>query len=270
MGQGQAGGLFSRATELESVGPDHFRAPVEDGWAIHGNLNGGFLMALAVKAALAGNADHPDPLAVSGHYTGPVVKGEVDMHRRLLAGSRSTSVYSVRLEQSGNLCCFFTVTGTNLDMARGMDLELRTPPALPDIESCRAAQAPDRPVPLEGRLDIQYPPGSCWWEGENAGSGRYECWLRHVDGADPDALSLLLFMDAIPPAVFSLVRRPGWVPTVALSLQVRAHPAPGPVRMRVQTQSVGRGLVEEDTEVWDSSDRLVGLSRQLLKLRHVQ
>ena len=145
-----------------------------------------------------------------------------------------------------------------------------TPPDLPDIEICRSAQPADRPAPLDGRLDIQYPPGNCWWEGENAGTGRYECWLSHADGADADALSLLLFMDAIPPAVFSLVQRPGWVPTVALSLQVRARPAPGPVRMRVQTQSVGRGLVEEDTEVWDSDDRLVGLSRQLLKLRHVQ
>ena len=51
-------------------------------------------------------------------------------------------------------------------------------------------------------------------------------WTRFTDGREPDALSLLFFVDAIPPATL-MIGSTGWVPTLQMSAYVRARPAPG-------------------------------------------
>ena len=54
-----------------------------------------------------------------------------------------------------------------------------------------------------------------------------------------------------------------WTPTVELTAHIRANPAPGWLRCRFSTRFVTAGFLEEDGEVWDSTGRLVGQSRQL-------
>ena len=87
------------------------------------------------------------------------------------------------------------------------------------------------------------------------------------DGAAPDLISLLMFADAMPPPIFTLHGPVGWVPTLDLSVQVRAHPAPGPVQVRSRSRYLTDGVVEEDGEYWDSEGKLVVLSRQTAKVR---
>jgi hypothetical protein len=38
------------------------------------------------------------------------------------------------------------------------------------------------------------------------------------------------------------------------------------LRVRVSTRNLAEGLLEEDAEVWDSSDRLVAQARQLARV----
>ncbi|MGF2075329.1 hypothetical protein, partial [Enterococcus casseliflavus] len=56
---------------------------------------------------------------------------------------------------------------------------------------------------------------------------------------------------------------PSWVPTVELTVHVRATPAPGPLRCRFSSHFVTGGLLSEDGEIWDSTGALVAQSRQL-------
>ena len=79
---------------------------------------------------------------------------------------------------------------------------------------------------------------------------------------DADPLSLLLAVDALPPTAFDLGLK-GWVPTIELTVHIRALPAPGPVRVAITTRNLAGGFLEEDAEIWDSADRLVAQSRQL-------
>lgn len=58
-----------------------------------------------------------------------------------------------------------------------------------------------------------------------------------------------------------------WVPTVELTVQVRAHPAPGPLQARFYSRHLTRGVIEEDGEFWDSAGKLVCISRQTAELR---
>jgi hypothetical protein len=66
--------------------------------------------------------------------------------------------------------------------------------------------------------------------------------------------------------VFNIDAPPGWVPTLELTVHVRAVPVDGPLRVRVRTQFVHGGLFEEDGEYWDAAGTLVAQSRQLALL----
>lgn len=89
-------------------------------------------------------------------------------------------------------------------------------------------------------------------------------WFGLADGREPDPLALLLAVDALPPTAFELGLH-GWVPTLELTVHVRALPAPGPLRVAITTRNLAGGHLEEDAEVWDSDDRLVAQSRQLAR-----
>ena len=77
------------------------------------------------------------------------------------------------------------------------------------------------------------------------------------------SLALLCAVDAFPPTAFNARLPVAWTPTVELTAHVRANPAPGWLRCRFSTRFVTAGFLEEDGEVWDSTGRLVGQSRQL-------
>jgi hypothetical protein len=76
---------------------------------------------------------------------------------------------------------------------------------------------------------------------------------------------LLLAVDALPPVSLDLGLG-GWVPTLELTVHVRARPASGWLRLTHSTRNFAHGYLEEDAEVWDSSGRLVAQSRQLARV----
>ena len=85
-------------------------------------------------------------------------------------------------------------------------------------------------------------------------------------GGSPIALSLLFFIDAIPPATL-MIGSTGWVPTLQMSAYVRARPAPGWLGIRMTAGLVAGGMVDEACVVWDSRGQLVAQSTQLARLR---
>jgi hypothetical protein len=114
------------------------------------------------------------------------------------------------------------------------------------------------------RLDIRLRPGDdAFQRGATTGSASITGWFSFADGRPLDTLALLLVADAFPPPVFNIDMPPGWVPTIELTVHVRAVPAPGPLACRFATRFIQGGYLEEDGELWDSAGRLVAMSRQL-------
>ena len=68
---------FSTATAVRPTGDGRFDATVHDGWDIGGNANGGYLMAIAVRA-MTETIGRP-PLTVTGHYLRPAPAGECEI-----------------------------------------------------------------------------------------------------------------------------------------------------------------------------------------------
>lgn len=221
-------------------------------------------------AAESGGA-HPHPLAVSAHYLSAARPGAAVVHVEVLKRGRATTVMAARLLQDheGEERVRLVVTATYADLTQLSDEVATTAvrPAVPAPEQCiPTSMAPPemkQMVAMLDRFDLLADPATLAWSwGEPSGQGVIQGLFRLGDGVDMDPLGLLLAVDALPPVSFDL-GRPGWAPTLELTVHVRAIPAPGWVQVRHSTRNVAGGYFEEDCEVWDSTGRLVAQSRQL-------
>ncbi len=252
-------------------------AALSGGWTIVRAVNGGYLLAVAARA-LAAELPHHDPFTLTAHYLTPGEPGPAVVRTEVIRTGRTMSTGTARLLQTGpdgREVERLRVTGFYGDLDALPD-DVRTtakPIAIPPYEQCLGADAApgDRPViagstEILDRLDLRLDPATAGWAvGSPSGRGEMRGWLGFADGRDHDPFSLLLAVDALPPTAFDLGLH-GWVPTIELTVHVRARPAAGPLRVGVATRNLAGGLLEEDAEVWDSADRLVAQSRQLARV----
>jgi hypothetical protein len=144
------------------------------------------------------------------------------------------------------------------------------PPKLAPLEDCPRAPAEGPTGVRVGQLDhteLRIDPATAGWAvGAPAGRAEVRAWLRRDDGNDPSLLDLLVFADALPPTPFDLGLM-GWVPTLELTVLIRALPAPGWIRAVQWTRLFQDGWLDEECELWDSEDRLVAQARQLAGYR---
>ena len=119
-------------------------------------------------------------------------------------------------------------------------------------------------APILDRLDVRIDPR---WAVAGAGDEAVVAgWIRFADERPVDTMALMLFADAFPPSVFSMLGTIGWVPTLELTVHLRRRPAPGWIRARFVTDDLTNGMLIESGELWDSSGQLVAKSRQLALL----
>ena len=256
---------FDDDTRATPDGDGRWRVELTDRWNIGPNPNGGYVLAV-IAAALLGAADKPDPLSLTAHYLRPSSPGpgtvEIDVVR---TGRRHTHLHA-RFVQGTERVRVLAVFG-DLDEAEGPSLVRVPPPALPPPEECPAR--PDVSGPAIGpqpaileRFETRLAPATGWVRGEPTGVPEIGGWIRLADGRPPDVRSLPMFADSFVPAVFELGPA-GWVPTVELTVHVRARPAPGWLQARFTTDVLVDGYLNEDGSLWDSTGRLVAQSRQL-------
>lgn len=254
---------------------DGFVGEMSDGWRVGGGLNGGYQMSLLGNAIRAALPDHPDPIAVSAYFISPAQAGPVTaLVRPQRVGGRTATVSAeLRQDEGGESSVRLAVLATYGDLASFPTDDVRTtaePIAMPPRDRCVPnTMAPDevkKIAPFTQRFEMLFHPDEIGWAlGEPSGRGQLTAWFRLAGDREPDPLSLLMALDALPPVTFDLGLM-GWAPTVELSAHVRALPAPGWLRLRHRTRNVAGGMFEEDCEVWDSTDRLVAQSRQLALL----
>lgn len=257
---------FDDATQVDSNGI----GAIHDGWDIGGNANGGYLIALAANG-LRQLAGRPDPVTVTAHYLAPGRPGPVTVQGEVVKSGKRFATVSGSLRAEGRP--LIQVLGTFGDLSgddgRGLAVVHGTPPDLPPWDRCPPRSTNQRvAVPLMDRLQVRLHPDHTSYLDERGPRGVAEMagWFSFADDRPIDPLSLLLIADAFPPAVFNLDIPTGWVPTVELTVHVRAVPAPGPVRCVFRSRFVHGGMMEEDGEVWDAEGTLVALSRQLALL----
>lgn len=254
---------FDDETRLIAQSADQFVGHIHSAWNIGINPNGGYLMAVAASALKQRLPQHPDPLSITVHYLRPGAGDESCMVSTdvIRSGASVSTVRASFVQQDKARIEVLAAMGKLA--ADGNTLVTLPPPEIPDPDACigRSGDAQGVFLPIMSRLDIRLHPEQARPGG--AGQAQISGWIRFLDGRAPDPLALLLFADAFPPSVFSLLGQVGWVPTIELTVHIRRRPAPGWIRAQFQTLDIRDDRMIENGALWDSEGHLVAQCRQL-------
>jgi hypothetical protein len=261
---------FSAVTGLVQTEPNRFAADVHPEWTIGGKPNGGYLLALLGRAAAA-VSPHPHPIAASAHYLHSPEPGPVEVHVEVLRAGRSASQVRTRLEQGDRVCVEALLTLSELDPDSKPYWTDGVPePGTDAFADCVPVPGftPDGgPVSIMEQVDLRIERRSMGFGvGRPSGRGELRGWLALPAGEAFDPLSLLYAVDSFPPATFD-VEMSGWVPTLELTVYVRALPVRGPVRVLHKAHLIDAQRVDETCWVWDGDGRLVAQGTQLAGIR---
>jgi len=261
-------------TETDSAA---FDIAIHPRWTVGDKPNGGYLLALLGRAAAGCLADKGqpalDPVSATVTYLAAPVLSAAEVHTTVLRRGRTASHVRAVLVQSGRtLVDSVFVMGTvsagavprysdidRLDIP-APELCFRPPPVTPEGVRVGVMET------TELRLDPATIPHSPQPPEAGPATAELRGWLRFADRTEPDPTSLLYFVDAIPPATLR-IGSTGWVPTLSMSVYVRAQPAPGWLGIRFVAHLVAAGMVDETCTLWDSTGTVVAQATQLARLR---
>ena len=260
---------FRDDSAVTRVDTDRFAAECRIGWRVIGGTapNGGYLMAIGARA-MAIRAQRPDPVTLTAHFLSPPELGPLEVVTEMVREGGRHRTVAARLLQDGKEHVRLLGTFGDLERREGPTRVLREPPEWPAVEALTDPM-PDLPphaLPeIFDRLDHRMPRETLGWtRREPSGAGVHGGYCRWPDDDTMDPFGLLFVADAYPPAVFDLgVSEVAWAPTIELTVQVRARPAPGWLSTRFSTRALTDGYFEEDGELWDATGTLVAISRQL-------
>ncbi|WP_436533769.1 thioesterase family protein [Actinoplanes sp. HUAS TT8] len=261
---------FAEATAVHPV-TGGFSADLDPQWGVGDKLHGGYLMAVVARAVAAGAGPaHPHLIAMTTTFLRPPAPGPVTVQVEALRAGRGSAQFRARLVQDGVACAESLVTQGVLDEAdpwwSGLPL-----PVLPAEDECYLlpSDPPGAGIAVhlldvvEHRLD---PTSLTFAMGHPSTTGQISGYLRLADGSDWDPLSLLVALDPTPPISLTLGIQ-GWAPTISLTAYVRRLPAPGPLRMTMQSAEVTSGRMDETALLWDAKGALVAQATQLAAVR---
>ncbi|MCA9594535.1 MAG: thioesterase family protein [Myxococcales bacterium] len=222
------------------------------------------MMAMALQAVRR-TVVEAEPVTVTAHFLRPTPPGAVDIDVDVVKAGRQFTASEARLRAGDRECLRMLVTSGRLP-AQPSILRLDREPPAHGPQAFAPLEVVDALPEITRRFE-QRPDPTClgWMRGEQSEHARMRAWLRFADGRAPDVPSLVLFADAMPPPVFHWVS-PGWVPTLELTVHVRARPRSTWLWCDFRTHLVANGLLEEDGEIWDETGTLVAMSRQLAAL----
>lgn len=243
---------------------NRFSATIAPGWDIAGNANGGYLLAIAARAASQA-AGGRMPASVTAHFLAPGRPGRVSIDTCVeKQGRRFTTVSAKMADESRPVLAMLgSFAGRDTDL-HPVTRIAAAPPEMPPPEDCILVEPTETyPPPFMGRVELRLHPDDA---GMTSGIPRFRGWFRLRNDEAIDSFGLLVAVDAFPPTIFAAKLPVGWTPTLELTAHLRGIPNPGWLRCEFTTRFISGGYLEEDGEIWDSSNRLVAQSRQLALL----
>lgn len=259
---------FAQATAVTAAGPTSFTVDLHPGWTIGGRPNGGYLLATVGRAAAAVSAQ-PHVLTATGTFLASPEPGPASVEVEILRSGRTVDQVRARLSQGSAACLEAAFTLGRFDPA-SQPRHQQGFPAAPTTAPTDGFRLPammpnGTPVAIMGEVDLRLDSMHVFTTGPS-GRGELSGWLDLPEDGDFDPLSLVYAADALPPATFDIALT-GWVPTLELTVHVRALPAPGPVHVLHQARLIDDGRVDESCTVRDVTGRIVAHGAQLAGIR---
>jgi acyl-coenzyme A thioesterase PaaI-like protein len=261
---------FDAATAVQRAEGGGLVTRLDPGWDVGGGiLNGGYLLSVAARAALA-ESPHEHPVALAGSYLRAPAAGPATVAVAPGPAGRTLAHAIVTLSDAGGAA--LTVQATTATLTEAAAERELPMPDVPPVGDCVSISEhahlapPGLAVPgLVQRIETRLDPATAGWAmGASSGEPVLRAWLRFADDREPDPLALVTFADALPPTSFAMGRF-GWAPTVQIQVLVRALPAPGWCLVEARGGTLAGGWHDEDYTIWDSTGRLVAQSHQLAR-----
>jgi len=258
---------FDEDTQLVELEPGVYSCSIsENQWVIAGP-NGGYLAALLTLAGERHLEDATRQLrSLTVHYLRPP-KAET-ARIQVTIEQKGRSVAFLRLEMTQNEKLILLATGAWATEREGFDFLGWPPPEVEPPEACSKLSAVrDGPsLPIHRQWDIRSATGVTFGGGQ---APDLIWWIRPPTHRPLDAAMLVAITDALPPPIFVTEVGPMAVPTVDLTVHIRAMLSsvkwqPGDwVLARFMTQYASGGFLEEDGALWTADGVLIAHSRQL-------
>ena len=229
----------------------------QDWWVVAGP-NGGYLAAILARALQASAGGDSRPLrSLTVHYLRAPPAGPARVEVQVERQGRTVSFTSARLVQDERPCAL--ALAVLADGREGMELEHAGAPEVPPPNEVDAIGDGPNPPPVADQLHFR-PALS-----DQGGRALTGGWMRLRRDAPLDAALLVALCDFWLPAVFTVTREPIAVPTLELTVHVRARvPMKSDwVLGRFATRTARDGMLEEEGELWSRDGVLLAQSRQL-------
>jgi acyl-CoA thioesterase len=262
---------FDADTGLEPLDDGRWRAWAPEHWFVARGPNGGYLAAVAARAAEAAAGR---PLrSLSLHFVAAPAVGPLDVAVTLEREGRTYTAASVRIDQDGRPMTLALATLGQLPAA-GAEWDATAMPAAKPLAETRPVPLEEAGVPAFMRnYDMRWAlggrPGAAGDLAETGG------WIRATEPRALDAPLVAAMTDAWAPAAFVALGRFVAAPTLDLTIHFRRPlPVPG---MAPDDHVLGRfwsrlsvaGVWEEDGELWTPGGELIAQSRQLALVREL-
>ena len=257
---------FDKDILFEPCEPFSFSGSITENWSINGVPNGGYLMAILAKAMLQQSEMKSTPI-ITANFLNRCEPGGARVLIEKMSASRQFDRLQASLYQNGKEKIRSFGTFANENNACVVESYEVSGPQISMLEKC--ISVPEIPnYPFFSQVDIRLDPTCAgWMSGKLSDTSESKGWIKFKNDRPLDLLSILLIADSFPPAVMSSQGMVAWVPTLEFSANIRNIPTTAWLKCIFRTRFITCGLLEEDGEIWDQTDQLIAISRQIAQYR---
>ena len=265
---------FQAALELTKVSDAVFSFIPNPKYFVGNTPHGGYLLALMNKA-MTKALPHPSSINSNVYYLDRTEPEPAELHVEVFRTSRGSSMGQVKLIQNNKITCLYSSLCSDFEYMKGHS-GLETP--LPEImysvkqddfkvmnyENFKLGSTPS----FIQQLNMSVHPDHAWWDREisnDAAEARCSAYLE-LQGGIADTFVLSYLADILPPVVQNKYGPLGWVPTLALTCNIRQLPQTNLLFIDGLAKDISNGYFEQDCCIWDMDGNLVATSRQLAKI----
>ena len=265
---------FQSALVLNQVSDNIFSFTPDSRYFVGNTPHGGYLLALMNKA-MTQVLPHPSAINSNVYYLDRTEPESAELHVEVFRTSKGSSMGQVKLVQNNKITCLYSALCSDFDHMKGYS-GLSTP--LPEI--MKTVKKEDFKVmhyenlglgstpAFIQQLNMSVHPDHAWWDRDissDAAEARCSAYLE-LEGGIADTFVLSYLADILPPVVQNKYGSLGWIPTLALTCNIRQLPQTNLLFIDGLAKDISNGYFEQDCYIWDMNGNLVATSRQLAKI----
>ena len=265
---------FQAALDLTKVTDNIFSFTPDSRYFVGNTPHGGYLLALMNKAMVQ-VLPHSSAINSNVYYLDRTEPEPAELHVEILRTSRGSSMGQVKLIQNKKITCLYSSLCSDFEYMKGHS-GLGTP--MPEIihsveqddfkvmsyENLGLGSTPS----FIKQLNMSVHPDHAWWDRDistDAAEARCSAYLE-LQGGVADTFVLSYLADILPPVVQNKYGSLGWIPTLALTCNIRQLPQTNLLFIDGLAKDISNGYFEQDCYIWDMNGNLVATSRQLAKI----